>query len=253
MQPQQQPIEPPRQEAPIPGAPPQTLPPPVPEFGSSPPANPAPTAYPAAPPELHPNYDFIMNAEHNNKTASTDGSRSMVNRVLVVLIGLVILVVLFAVIKGLLAGNPAVDITGMTVVVEDQAEIIHLLNNTSQVPTAKALLTVSNQDFIVTGKLSIGSQESQLEAYLKANGHNPSQGEINLKESSRIDKELTASVTASDYDQTFTSIMQAQMANYKQDLGTAYENTKEVKGRALLKSDYAGAVLLLEQINSPES
>jgi hypothetical protein len=240
MQPQQPPYVPPQQPVPTP---PYTQQPPV--------ANYPHIGQPVAP---TPDYDFIMQQDHKPKTnlLGTLRGGSMPSRIALVLGGLLVLVVIAILIKNVLGGGQAIDVPAMVSVSQDQQELLHLFSDTTNI-TGNQTLSISNQNFVATGQLAISSEQSQLISYLKENGHKISTTQLGLKISSTVDNQITASVTASTYDSTFIQIMQTELATYKQDLAVAYNNTKGPRGRALLKSDYAGAVLLIKQINSPDS
>jgi hypothetical protein len=240
MQPQQ-PYGPPPEQSPVPEPPVAPAPPPVQ-------APPKPENYQSIPP-VESNYEFIMGANQLKKPTKLRGS-STISRLVIALVGLIFLVILFAVFKGILSGNKPIDTAALINVAQDQQAIIHLLNNAQAVPSVTSLLTTGNQNFIITGQLSIRNEQAVLLNYLKANGNTVSPNELTLKINSQIDKELTASLTADTYEATFTQVIQNELATYQQDLTTAYQNDKTAEAHSLLKGDYNAAKLLQEQFNS---
>ncbi len=120
---------------------------------------------------------------------------------------------------------------------------------TQQQPT----LSIANQNFAITAKLSLTSTQTQLLAYMKSNGKKVSTKALSSKVSTTTDKQLSDAVANSTYDATFKQVMQTQLTNYQKDLSAAYKQTKGPKGRQLLNQEYYGAQLLLTQLNSPAS
>jgi hypothetical protein len=245
MQPQQPPYGPPPEQVPTPPGPPY---PPVPP---SAPYSPAPNQYPDRPIAERPSYEFIMNSDQSKKTLIASGS--MVTRVLVLAVGLIVLIVLFIVFKGLLGGDKPLNIPDMVSVVQDQSEILNLITTTTNSSTNVALLTTNDQDFLATGNLSIKDEQGMLLAYLKTTGNTVGPETLLLKENPKITTELTASIVANDYQQTFTQVTEAELTTYKHDLNVDYTNTKTLQGRTLLKADYDGAQLLIDELNSIHS
>jgi flagellar basal body-associated protein FliL len=181
---------------------------------------------------------------------SLPGGKSLLGRLIIAFGGLLVLIILFSVVKGLL--TPKVfSLPSFVSVAQDQQEMIHLATTASQ-QQANGLST-ANKNFAVTAQLSLTSAQSQLLTYVQNNHKKISSKSLNLKVSASTDSQLTASAAGGNYDQTFQQIMQTQLTNYEQALKQAYAQTKGPKGRQLLSNEYNGAQLLLKQLNSPAS
>ena len=157
--------------------------------------------------------------------------------------GLLVLVVIFIIIKGLLGGS---NLTTFVSAVQDQQEMLHLISNTTQQPN----LTVTTQNFAATAQLSLSSVQAADIQYLANNGSKVSVKTLNLKVNLTTDTQLTNAVAAGNYDQTFQSIMNSKLATYINDLKVAYKQAPGPGGRALLNNDYKQANLLITQLNS---
>ncbi|MGH7240393.1 MAG: hypothetical protein ACREHG_10095 [Candidatus Saccharimonadales bacterium] len=192
-----------------------------------------------------PDYSFITNPVKPAPSGgfSIPGASPAVGRVIVVLLGLILLLVIYAIIKSALSGPSPVP--AFTAVVQDQQEILHLSSNAAN----QQGLSTNNQLFTATASLSVQSAQIQLLNFMSSAGHKVSSKQLAQKLSPAIDNTLTSAQTAGTYDQAFTSTMQAQLNTYKSDISHAYALTSPY-GKTLLNSDYKQADLLLTQLSS---
>ncbi|MEO7364276.1 MAG: hypothetical protein ABIV43_02085 [Candidatus Saccharimonadales bacterium] len=198
-----------------------------------------------APPPVQPNYDFITNPEPVRQRRSLPGGGSLLSRVLIASIGLIILIIAFAIIRGLLSGGDNQD--AMLRVTQQQQAIIHLTTAASQQQT----ISSTNRNFAISATLVVTSQQKQLLAYLRTvEKQKISASDLSLKVSASLDKQLTDSLTSNTYDTTFSSILQAQMAAYQSALKVAYAQTTGPNGQKLLNEDYQSATLLLQSLQA---
>ena len=176
----------------------------------------------------------------------------MIMRLALALGGLLILLIIFIVIKGLFTVSPfnAADYLS---VAQQQQEITHILSTDLSSSSTQTGLSINNQNFAVTAQLSIASAQAQLLSYLKKNNASVKSTELSLKISSSIDSQLTNSLTTNNFNQEFDTVMQSQLQIYENSLVAAYKTTHGQKGKALLSQEYAGAQLLIKQLNLPTS
>ena len=172
---------------------------------------------------------------------------SLPKRLAVVLGGLLVLIILFIVGKGLLVHGP--KFTAVVAAVQQQQEITHVLNNALQTSN----LSEQSKNFALTAQLALGTSQSKLLSYLTNVGTKLTPQQLGLKVSSTVDAELTNAATNATYDDTFRQIMRQQLNAYAQDLQQAYKQDTGPKGRALFSSDYDQSQLLLQQITAPQS
>jgi len=168
---------------------------------------------------------------------------SLMKRILVVAVGLFILLILFVGVKNLI-GSSSSNAASLLSVAQDQQELLHIATNASQ----QAGVSISTLNSTSTISASIGSQESQLTAYIKSVGQKYNTAQLGLKLSSATDAQLTAAASAGTYDQTYQTVMQGVLTNYQNDLKKAYSQTTGPRGRTLLNADYNAAKLLLQQL-----
>jgi hypothetical protein len=192
-----------------------------------------------------PDYGFIMEPPKPPKPPLfTFGGGSKNTRIILVVAGIFILLILFVGFKNLLAGSNS-STPSLVTVAQDQQELAHLAQDGTTNATASNL-----KNFAYTTQLSLKSEQSDLVAYLKKNGHKTGTKELNLKVSKALDAQLAAALTTSTYDATFKQTMQTKLTSYQQTLKQAYAQTKGPKGRALLNDDYKASELLLKQLGS---
>jgi hypothetical protein len=193
-------------------------------------------------------YDFITNPDQppkQSKLAALPGGNSIITRVGVVAGGLLVLVIIFSIVKGLLSSGSNLPL--YMAVLEDQQALIHLATNANMSQTN---LTLTDQNFTATAQLSLSSNQAELITLLQANKLKINPKLLNAKVSTAIDTQLTNAETAGTYDQTYQTIMQNGLVQYQKDLNTAYQKSAGTKGGALLKSDNQQAGLLLEQLGA---
>lgn len=192
-----------------------------------------------------PDYSFITNPQQPKRPSLFNlGAGSKTLRIVVVVGGFFLLLILFIAFKNILSGSNK-SIPALVNIAQDQQELIHLAQNGTQ-----NAVSGTAKNFSQTAALSLQSEQRQLLVYLKSNGRKVSTGELSLGLSKLTDSQLTAAVSASNFDPTYTSIMKTKLTSYQQALKSAFAQTKGSKGHALLNDDYTASQLLLQQLGS---
>lgn len=195
----------------------------------------------SAPAGHHPSYDFIMSPGQEKRSGQLPklpGTGTLVGRLAVAFGALLVLIIGYAIISSALAGPS--NVAALEAVGQDQTEMIHISNNATQEPD----ISTPNLNFASTLNLVLGSSNSQLVAYLGNNGHKIGQSQLNLKISTSTDQSLSSAESIGTFNQAYSQTIATQMRGYMNDLSTAYNLTKGLKGRALLVSQYRQAKLL---------
>jgi hypothetical protein len=195
-------------------------------------------------------YEFITNPNPGQPTkqpllASLPGGNSVIKRVGLVAGGLLLLVIIFSVLKGLVSGGSNLPL--YMSVLEDQQALIHLTTNAN---TPQTSLSLTDKNFTATALISLTSSQADLAALLQTNNLKINTNLLASKVSTTIDTQLTNAATAGTYDQTYQEIMKSGLAQYQKDLNAAYQKATSTKSRGLLKSDYVQAGLLLKQLDA---
>ena len=151
------------------------------------------------------------------------------------------LIVIAFIIIGVLSGGSSTP--NLLKVAQDQTEIIRISSL-----AARQNVSTSTSQFAVTANSSVGSAQTALLAFLKANGVKYSQKQLSLGHSATTDQQLTTAAAASLYDQTFNAVMKMQLQKYSADLKSAYNENKGSKLRTLLNTDYKGSQILLAEL-----
>lgn len=199
-----------------------------------------------------PDYGFIMEPPKPPRKSlgmsGLGGSNSMPFRIAMVLGGLLVLIIIFAIAKSLFSGGS--NTQALTSVAQQQQSMIHILTNSSGNQQA---LSANDLNFAATANVTLTSAQHDVIHYMAINGKKVKTMTLNLKISPTIDQQLTTAASDNTYDSTFKQVMQGQLNSYEQALNTAYKQTTGPKGRAMLKEQFQGAQLLLTQLNSPDS
>lgn len=199
------------------------------------------------------NYDFIMNPAKPPRKPLLP-TNSIASRLLVVVGGIFVLLIIFVVVSNLLKGSNHV-LPALTSVGQQQQELLQLTGadlqtgSSNQAPT----LSANGKNFAATVQLTVGSAQSQLTTYLLNNHYKLKKNLFSLTLSKTLDEQLSAAVSAGNFESTFDTVMQSQLKTYERVLQQAYGQVTGPKGRALLSSDYDQAQLLLTQLSSPAS
>lgn len=199
-------------------------------------------------------YGFIMEPPPPPKRGLSllPSDPSMPIRIGIVAGGVLILLILFIIMKGLLSGGG--NSASFVSIAQDQQEIIHIANLTANSQTnQQAVLSSDNQNFAVTAQTSLTSAQSQILAYLKQHGKKVKPKTLDLKVDAATDQRLTSAAANSTYDSTFKEIMKTQLTDYQAALKQAYKQTPDATGRKIINDNYKASELLLIQLNSPES
>ncbi len=167
----------------------------------------------------------------------------MGTRILIVAVGLVVLIAMFTVIKGLLSGDG--NKAAMLIVVQDQQALIHLSTNAS----TQTAISTTNKNSATTTKAVLTSQQAQLLGYLKKQKQAVSESKLGLKISSRVDKQLADALASSTYDTTYHDVVKSQLTDYGLAIQAAYKATPGLNARKLLNAEYDSAVLLQKQLD----
>jgi hypothetical protein len=191
-------------------------------------------------------YDFFMSSQQppQKKFPLPGSNSSLPIRIGLVAGGLIVLLIVFNIVKGLLAGPS--NFPYYMSVIQDQQEITHL----SSLALQQEDLSTSHKNFAATSQVSVKSAQSDLVKLLIANKKKVDDKQANLKVSTTTDARLETALASGTYNTIFNEVMQEQLATYKKDLNTVYNKTQSQSNRRLLKSQYDQADLLIIQLGA---
>jgi hypothetical protein len=204
---------------------------------------------PAAPASPDQPYDFITHPQQPVRQSGLAGifsSSSLPVRVLLAAGGVLILLVLFVIIRGVLSSSPNLD--AFVPVIQDQQELIHIVQGAGKGGEQQQSLTAANQNAAATIGASLTTSQSETLKYLAANKKKISQKQLNLKVSAATDKQLADAAAAGTYNQTFHDILEAKLAAYGSALDQAYKQGPGPKGKTLLTDSYKQFQLMQIQL-----
>jgi len=214
-----------------------------------------PTAQPQVTGPPQEPYAFITNPENPAAAAptllSSLNGKSLKMRIAVFGGGFIALIIIYSILKGLLGGS--FDLQPFLAVAQDQQELIYLTSGPSASQPDQADLSAGYQNFIATTHITVSSTQTQLFTYLNENKQVIKPQLIGLRISAAVNNQLAGSVSSNTYQSTFQQVMTSELNTYTADLRAAYKETSGPKGRALLSSEYAQAVLLAKQLNAAGS
>ncbi len=189
-------------------------------------------------------YDFILN---NSKSKNPIFNFSNKRQLFILLsVGLIFFIIIFAVINSIFAGKPAIDINSYTRTIQIEQEIVHLTSEpgTSTLTGVNLGYDLTNSNSTIN--LVINSQEQQLLAYLKQNGYSLSQSTVNLGLNTSVDNALVAAYGNGNFNTVFQQELLSQLNYYQQSLNTTFKLSTGINGKKLLSQFYAQNTQLIK-------
>src|SRR5206468_2820849 len=153
------------------------------------------------------------------------GSGSMLGRVIVLAVGLILLLIIFNVVKGLLAGPSPMPYYVTTA--EDQAELLHLVTGA----TEQHDISTPNKNFALTTHLTMNTHQANTMQYLSINHRKVDKKTLALKLSASTDAALSEAEASQNFNEAFHDTMKTQLQSYQHDLQIAYSHTTGPKGK----------------------
>lgn len=198
--------------------------------------------YNPAPPLGPEQYDFILRYGNHNHGGTPGGSTPTARIAIVVIGGLVLLTA--AVIFMKILSKPANPTAGTLVrIAQQQTELARVAG---LAPNA-AGAAQPTLDFAITTQLSIQSDRQTLLDLIKKEGQPvPADKVLQAAQSSKTDSTLQAAQANGNYDQTFMTATQGQLAQYEQTLKQAYASSQQKAEKDLLQAAYDHAALLAQ-------
>lgn len=185
-------------------------------------------------------YDFIVSSG-KNQSNSWLVTASLKTRITVVVVGLVILLLIGWIGIALLNNSSNSNLQNIVILVEEQNELARI----SQDPITNAAQETT-QNFAVTTRLSLMSDQQAFLSYLSSYSVKPSDQVLSARQSAQTDTSLTAAKANGTYDQTYVSIAQKQLNTYASGLKQAYTDASSAQEKQLLNNAYNHAQLLIK-------
>ncbi len=243
----QQPTDPnqqgqPQQQSPAPQqwpaqSPMQTPPPPTPQAGVLPSAQPENQATPANPQSP---YGFIMQDAQQSQPSGTFGLGGKATKLLALVIGAAIVVIIIGVLVATLSPKSAAEKLYVTLT-QDQQEIVRV-----------AALGVSasgeeSKAFALNTQVSIASDQQTLVQYLANSGVKIDKKQLALKKDTKTDATLNNAKATNTFDSALSDTLITSLEAYRTDIQAAYKETGGKAAQQMLNEEYAHVQLLLKQ------
>ncbi|MDB5182089.1 MAG: hypothetical protein JWP13_852 [Candidatus Saccharibacteria bacterium] len=189
-------------------------------------------------------YDFFMSPEKPKKPGLL-GSGGMSGKNLMIIVGAIVVVLMIvAVIVASLFGGKKEPLALLTVA-QTQQELIRVAAEGS-----KATKSTTLQNFAVTTRVTLTSEQQAVLAQLKKQGVSPKTETLALAKNTKTDQALAAALAANTYDTTFASTMQTELDDYHAKLENASAAALTKAERTMLQKQISSAELLIKQLQS---
>lgn len=172
------------------------------------------------PPQQQNNYDFILNADHKPPRGPLFGN-SMGARIAVIAVLVVVIIVIGVVVSSFLGKAGRAQNQRLVEIAQTQAELIRVSALASKPESTK---TLSTQTAALTTRLSLESSQQQTKKMLANRGINEKglAKQLASGKNPKTDATLDEAIKNSRFDETYTALVNKQLADYQKLLQAAY-------------------------------
>lgn len=186
----------------------------------------------------HNPYEFIFNEQAQKPAPS-----SMLKRILLVIIGIAILAVVFAVVSSLLRAGSGAGQEQLKTISLQQQEILLLATDGT-----KYIIDPALKNAATTLQLSTTTSQAELFGYAAKNGLTIDPKELALLHDSATDKLLADAKATSTYDVTWKQTARAQLEEHATAVKKLYDQSTNTEFKKLLQTAYDNTVLVHSQL-----
>lgn len=191
-----------------------------------------------APPPVMPSgnkqYDFILNPNQNSKKFLLPGNSKKARIIIVAAVAIALLFV-GIVIAGLINKAGQADTEALVKAAKQQQELIRV----ADIGIDKARSQAA-KNLAVTTKLSLESQQTEMQAAIKTAGLNPKKVLVSSADA-KTDQALTTAEQNNRFDEEFLKIMTTSLTDYQKSVKAAYDGATSKKLKAALTLQYKSA------------
>ncbi len=195
-----------------------------------------------APPPITPEnnpYDFITNPGPAAKKSWIPSGNSTGQRLLIVSVGLLIIVIIFAIVASLIGGAGQGDKQVLLSAALQQQELIRVAGVAEEKTRGN-----SAKDLATTVKMTLQSDQSELQAIVKKSVKLDAKT-LATSRNAETDKLLTAAEQTNRFDEFYTQYTKEELTKYQSTLKKMHDGTNNKEDRATLAKHYEHIGLLL--------
>lgn len=204
---------------------------------------------PPPPPRPVTPYDFFMAnqaPEEKKGLLGKKGSGSPSKLVLIAVGGVGLVVLLGIVALFLPKGETKLELVA---VAQSQNETLRICNE-----GGKEAKLQSTRSFVTNCSLSLISEQRTLLAVMSRSGVATDEATLSAGRNAKTDSQLASAKSASNYDETFVNVAEAQLAIYSRSIqAAAAAPTATETEKKVLSDQYTSAQLLLQQLKTPST
>lgn len=189
-------------------------------------------------------YDFFMAPQKPQKSGLLGGGGLSGAKLYLVAAGIVgVLAVIGIIVAAAIGGQK--QPSPLLGIVQTQQELIRVAALGS-----KSTKSTNLQNFAVTARVSLASEQQAALAQLKKQGISPKTKTLEATKNAKTDQALSAALAANTYDTTFASTMETELDDYQAKLENATALATTTAERALIQKQLGSAELLEKQLQS---
>ena len=209
-----------------------------------------PPLYPSAavvPNNGHNPYEFIIAPPVKSTRLGFGGLQNSATKRLLVVAGVAILIIILGIIiTSFLPKSSSTQ--SLTAIAQEQQELMRVA---AQGETQAASETTRGLAYTID--LSIGTDQTQVLAYLTKHNTKLSVKQLSLTQDKSTDATLTAAQASSTFDSAFEKVMASQLQTYLSDLQKAYNSTSKTDVKQLLSTSYSAGKSLLNETQTMQA
>jgi hypothetical protein len=187
-------------------------------------------------------YDFIMNHGQKQPRNFMPTGNSKKQRIILVSLLIAVVLVGFIVLSLFLASSSKGKTEPILAIARQQQEIIRV--SSVGVTNARSSATAA---LAMNTALSTNTAQQQSVTYLAKNGRKTNTKALSSLKNAQTDTALTSAMQNGEFDKVFTDTIDKLITDYQAAIKKEYNSSKSQSEKALLKPQYDGSVLLLDQ------
>ena len=217
---------------------------------SYPPA-PPPQSYPPQAPAPNPNdpgrYDFFMSPQQSQKRSLLPTGGGFGMKIGMLVGGAVLLMVIVGIVMSFIPSG--LNEKELTALAKSQNEVLRICTDAAGGKAQDS----ATREFAQTCQMTVTSRQQELLAYTGKHGLKLTTKSLAKSANAQSTRALAASVASSSYDQTFVTIMKADLNKYVADLQAAFKTAKSAEQKALLQNTFADEKALAIQLKDADT
>lgn len=191
-------------------------------------------------------FDFILNGHQKPKKGLIPKGNSPKQRIIMVILGLLAVLTLFAIIFALIFSSGGGNKEDMLGLAQTQTELVRI--SASGAEDSRDAVT---QGFAQNIAAVITTSQLETTEWLTKNGVKFKEKDLALAKDEKVDAALNSALQAGRFDQELVKVLERMLAEYKAELSQAFSGTSSKSQKTLLQNLFKQVETIIK--NQPTS